>query len=79
MESSVLEIADLESVLGLIMGDFEDDLVTKEDRARQGLVNVESSLFHGRWGARKTDYPPGVEGFLVDRVEKRRDMSLLDV
>jgi hypothetical protein len=43
-------------------------------------VNVDSERFHERAGAReKKDYPPGVEGFIVDHVEKRMDTSLSDV
>ena len=35
-------------------------------------------LHEGR-GREKKDHPPGIEGFLIDRVEKRRNMSLSDL
>jgi hypothetical protein len=42
-------------------------------------VNVGLSAFHEGWGARKKDHRRGIEGFAVDHVEKRMDMSLSDV
>ena len=46
---------------------------------RQKGPNAGSERFHEGRGARKTDHPPGIEGFIVDRFEKRKDMSLSDV